>query len=75
MFKSADKFNGLDVWRRVVRLMDKGLSNRPEDLRNEMRMIHTHPIKTFGAVPTGIVEFEEETRESHTAVGKGWHDA
>ena len=55
--------------------MDKGLPNRLEDLRNEMRMIHTHPIKSLEAVPTGIAEFEEKIREFHTAGGKGWSDA
>ncbi len=67
MFKSADKFNGLDVWRRVVRMMDNGLNNRLEDLRNEMRMIHIRPIKPLDTVPTGIAEFEEKIREFHPA--------
>ena len=75
MFKSADKFNGLDVWRRVVRIMDNGLNNRLEDLRCEMRMIHTRPIKSLDNVPTGIAEFEEKIREFHTAGGQGWRDA
>ncbi len=75
MFKSADKFNGLDVWRRVVRMMDNGLNTRLEDLRCEMRMIHTRPAKSFETVPTGIAEFEEKTREFHTAGGQGWRDA
>ena len=26
-------------------------------------------------MPTGIAEFEEKIRESHTAGGQGWHDA
>jgi hypothetical protein len=75
MFKSADKFNGLDVWRKVIRLMDHGLTNRLEDLRIEMRMIHTRPIKSLELVPTDIAEFEEKIRDFHTAGGQGWTNA
>ena len=75
MFKSADKFNGLDVWRRVIRMMDNGLNHRLEDLRIEMRTIHTRPIKSLENVPTGIEEFNEKIREFRTAGGKGWSDA
>ena len=51
--------------------MDNGLTNRREDLRDEVRMSHTRPIKSLEKVASGIAEFEEKTREFHTAGGKG----
>ena len=38
MFKAADKMNGPDVWRRVVRLMGKGLANRHIELEREPKI-------------------------------------
>ena len=37
--------------------MDNGPTNRLEDLRDEMRMIHTRPAKGFENVASGIMEF------------------
>ncbi len=54
--------------------MDKGLPRRLEDLRDEMRTIHTRPIKSLESVPTGIAEFDGRIREFHEAGGKGWTD-
>ncbi len=72
MFKQADMLNGLDAWRRVVRIIDNGLPLRLEELRGEVRLLHTKPIKDLESVATGIAEFEEKIREYREAGGTGF---
>ena len=45
---------GLDAWRRIVRMIDKGLPLRLEELRGEVRLLHTKPIKDLESVAAGI---------------------
>ncbi len=70
MFKPVDKFNEPDVRRKVVRLMDHGLTNRLRDLRGDMRVIHATPITSLENVPTGIAEFEDKPVNSTPQAAK-----
>ena len=72
MFKQPDMLNGLDAWRRVARLIDNGIPLRLEELRGEVRLLHTKPIKDLESVATGIAEFEEKIREYREAGGTGF---
>ena len=55
IFRSAEDLNGLDAWRRVVRIIDSGLLLRLEELRGEVRMLHTRPMKDLEQVTAGDV--------------------
>ena len=70
MFKQAESLNGIDAWRRVVRYIDHGRSIRLETLRDEVRALHTKPIKNVEHVAVGIAEFENKIREYEAAGGK-----
>ena len=75
MVKAATVFNGLDAWRRVIRIIDNGLPHQLEDLRSEVRTIHLRPMKDIENVHTGIAEFDDTLRRYHEAGGTGWRDA
>ena len=70
MFKQAETCAGIDAWRRIVRLIDHGRTARLEQLRNEVRMIRTHPIKKLEHVTVGIAEFENKINEYVKAGGR-----
>ena len=72
IFKSAEDLNGLDAWRRVVRIIDCGLPLRLEELRGEVRMLHTRPMKDLEQVAAGIAEFEAKIKEYKEAGGTGF---
>ncbi len=72
MFKQAEMLNGLDGWRRVVRVIDNGLPLQLEQLRGEVRLLHTRPIKDLDSVATGIAEFEAKLKEYKEAGGTGF---
>jgi len=72
MFKEADKTNGLDAWRRVVRVIDSGSVHHLEDLREICRTIHLKPIKDVESLATGIVEYEAKIRAYKDAGGIGY---
>ena len=72
IFKSAEDLNGLDAWRRVVRIIDSGLLLRLEELRGEVRMLHTRPMKDLDQVNAGIAEFEAKLKEYKDAGGTGF---
>ncbi len=72
MFKQSDMLSGLGAWRRVARLIDNGIPLRLEELRGEVRLLHTKPIKDLESVATGIAEFEEKIREYREAGGTGF---
>ena len=72
MFKQAEMCNGLDGWRRIVRLIDNGLPLQLEQLRGEVRMLHTRPIKDLESIQTGIAEFEAKLKEYKEAGGTGF---
>ena len=59
----AEDLNGLDAWRSIVRVIGDGLALRLENLRDEVRMIHTKRIKDLESVPTGVAEFEKLVSE------------
>ncbi len=73
MFNQAEELNGLDAWRRIVRIIDHGLPLKLEELRQEVRVIHTKPIKDLESVPVGIAEFEAKIKEYSDAGGKGFN--
>ena len=75
MVKAAAVFNGLDAWRRVIRMIDNGLPHQLEDLRNEVRTIHLRSMKDVENVRPGIAEFDDTLRRYHEAGGTGWRDA
>ena len=72
IFRSAEDLNGLDAWRRVVRIIDSGLPLRLEELRGEVRMLHTRPMKDLEQVAAGIAEFEAKIKEYKQAGGTGF---
>ena len=49
-FKKADDCNGLDAWRRVMRVIDGGLPPKLEEIRDIARDIHREPIKDVEGV-------------------------
>lgn len=67
-FKRADMLNGLDAWRRVVRIIEDTLPMRFEQLRRAAQMVHMKVIKDLDGTPNGIAEFEN-TLEEYEAVG------
>ena len=70
MFKQVEQCAGIDVSRRVVRFIDNGRTIRLEQLRNEMRMIRTFPIKNLEGVAVGVAAFENKVREFVEAGGR-----
>ncbi len=72
MFNRAPQLNGLDAWRRLVRIIDNGIDLRLEELRGEVRMLHTKQIKDLESVPAGIAEFEAKIEEYINAGGTGF---
>ena len=69
IFKTADKLQGIDAWRRVIRFIDHGRDIKLEGMRNEMKMIHTRTIKNLENVPIGIAEFELQIKDYVEAGG------
>ena len=70
MFKQAEVCEGIDAWRRIIRLLDNGRSIRLEQLRNEIRMIRTYPIKTLEAVTVGVAEYDNKINDFVEAGGR-----
>ena len=70
MFKQAEVCEGIDAWRRIIRLLDNGRSIRIEQLRNEIRMIRAYPIKTLEAVTVGVAEYENKINDFVEAGGR-----
>jgi hypothetical protein len=71
-FNRADMLNGLDSWRRIVRMIDSSLPLKLEELRSEVRMIHTKPIKDLEGLATGVAEFDTKIEEYRKAGGTGY---
>ena len=70
MFRQAEVCEGIDAWRRIIRLLDNGRSIRVEQLRNEIRMIRAYPIKTLEAVTVGVAEYENKINDFVEAGGR-----
>ena len=70
MYKQAAQCNGIDAWRRIVRFIDSGRDIRLEQLRQEVRMIRSFPIKNLEAVTIGIAAFENKIRDYVEAGGR-----
>jgi hypothetical protein len=67
-FKRAGMLNGLDAWRRVVRIIEDTLPMRFEQLRRAAQMVHLKMIRDLDGIPNGVAEFET-TLEEYEAVG------
>ena len=50
-----------------MRIIDSGLPLRLEELRGEVRMLHTRPMKDLEQVAAGIAEFEAKIKEYNQA--------
>jgi hypothetical protein len=60
-FKKANKMNGIDAWRRLIRFIDHGRNIRLETLRNEVRTIRSRfGIKSVEEVILGIAKFDNK---------------
>jgi len=68
-FKKADDCNGLDAWRRVMRVIDGGLPHKLEEIRDIVRDIHRKPIKDVEGVVEGVAQFEQTLKEFGEAGG------
>ena len=72
MFKRSPMLNGLGAWRRIVRMIDSSLPLKLEQLRDQVRMIHTKPIEALESIATGAAEFETKLEEYGAAGGTGY---
>ena len=70
MYKQAAQCNGIDAWRRIVRFIDSGRNIRLEQLRQEVRMIRSFPIKNLESVTIGIASFENKIKDYIEAGGR-----
>ena len=66
-FKRAPMLNGLDAWRRVIRIIEDTLPMKFEQLRRAVQMIHVKPIKDLESIPDGIAQFETTLEEYEKA--------
>ena len=62
--------NGLDAWRRVIRIIEDTLPMKFEQLRRAVQMIHVKPIKDLESIPDGIAQFETTLEEYEKAGGE-----
>ena len=69
MFKRADRLNGLDAWRRLVRHIDHGRELRLDQLRREMKASQMKPLKSMQDIEHGVAEFENTIQEFVQAGG------
>ena len=60
--------NGLDAWRRVIRIIEDTLPMRFEQLRRAAQRVHLNVIKELDGILDGIAAFET-TLEEYEAVG------
>ena len=56
-----------------MRIIDSGLPLRLEELRGEVRMLHTRLMKDLEQVAAGIAEFEAKIKEYNQAGGVGFN--
>ena len=69
IFKTAEKLQGFDAWRRIVRYIDHGKEIKLEGMRTEMKTLHLKPIKNLESVPIGIAEYDLKMKEYNEAGG------
>ena len=69
IFKGAEMLHGIDAWRRIIRYIDHGRAIRLEQLRTEVKMLHTKPIRNLEGVAVGVAEFENKLKEYADAGG------
>jgi hypothetical protein len=53
-FKRADMLNGLDAWRRVIRIIEDTLPMRFEQLRRAAQSVHLKVIKDLEGIPNDL---------------------
>ena len=46
LFRQSGRLEGIDAWRRIIRLIDNGRDLRLEQFRMDVRMIRAHPIRS-----------------------------
>ncbi len=68
-FKRAGMFNGVDAWRRVVRIIEDTLPMRSEQLRRAAQSEHFKVIKDLEGILNGIAEFEATLKEYESVGG------
>ena len=73
-FKRVPMLNGLDAWRRVIRVIEDTLPMKFDQLRRAVQMIHVKPIKDLEGIPNGIAEFETTLEEYEAAGGEATSD-
>ena len=68
-FKRITVLNGLDAWRRIVRIIKETVGIRWGELRWQVQMVHTKPIKDLECIPVGIAEPDYKFEEYEVARG------
>ena len=59
MFKRADRLNGLDAWRRLVRHIDHGRELRLDTLKGEMKTAQMKLMKGLQDIEPGVAQCED----------------
>ena len=72
MFKRTPMPNGLDAWRRTVRIIEETKPMHFEELRRQVQQVHTRPIKDLESIPTGVAQFETLIEDYEAAGGTGY---
>ncbi len=75
IFKRAETLNGIDAWRRLAHYVEHGKEVRLENLRREVKMLHTKPITSLDKVEEGVAEWENTMNEYALAGGTSFTDA
>ena len=75
IFKRAATLNGIDAWRRLTHYVEHGKEIRLENLRREVKMLHTKPITSLDRVEEGVAEWENTMNEYALAGGTPFTDA
>ncbi len=75
IFKRAETLNGIDAWRRLAHYVEHGKEIRLENLRREVKMLHTKPIASLDKVEEGVAEWENTMNEYALAGGTSFSDA
>ena len=72
MFTRTPMLNGLDAWRRTVRIIEETLPMHFEKLRRQVQQVHNKPTKDLEGIPTGVAQFETPIGDYEAAGGTGY---